>query len=490
MAQGAGGVPPLFRYLDPVFADAGLVLDGEAASWTGPRRWWGGPLDVEGLALGSVGAAAAALNLLAGTPGRFTTTASLAAAAFDSYGYLRIDGRKIRGFAPLSGFRRTSDGWIRLHTNYPHHEQRLMQALDTTTPDGVAAALAAMTSLEAEAAIQARGGVAAAVRSRREWLTSGMGSAAGSGPWIDVNLASGQPSRRRPVRPSGEDPHRPLAGVRVLDLTRVIAGPVSTRLLGALGAGVLRIDPPQLPEITDQFVDTGFGKRSAEADLADPRNRHLLQELLAAADVVISGYRRGSLDRFGLEPEALLASRPELVVVTLDSWGSTGPWSRQRGFDSIVQAAAGIADLYAIGNHDGGRRPGALPVQALDHATGYGAAAAAIALLARRLHTGVGGSARLSLARTAEELFSLPAEGFPPVPSGSLAAPVRHTEAAAPGSAASGVPEPPLPAPGLRSMASSYGELRYVGPPLLLDGQPLDYSTPPPPYGSSPLAWT
>jgi crotonobetainyl-CoA:carnitine CoA-transferase CaiB-like acyl-CoA transferase len=200
--------------------------------------------------------------------------------------------------------------------------------------------------------------------------------------------------------------------VRVLDLTRVIAGPVSTRLLGSLGADVLRIDPPRLPEITDQFVDTGFGKRSAEADLAIPENRHLLEQLLATADVVITGYRRGSLNRFGLEPEVLLAVRPELVVVTLDSWGSTGPWSGLRGFDSIVQAATGIADLYGTGNHDGEWQPGALPVQALDHATGYGVAAAAIALLARRRHKGLGGSARLSLARTAEELFALPEPGL------------------------------------------------------------------------------
>ncbi|MCU1565730.1 MAG: L-carnitine dehydratase/bile acid-inducible protein [Pseudarthrobacter sp.] len=489
MAQASGGIPPLFRYLEPVFADAGLVPGGQGILCSGPRRWWGGALDVEGLALGSVGAAAAALNLLTGTPGGFATTAALAAAAFDSYGYLRIDGRKIQGFAPLSGFRRTRDGWIRLHANYPHHEQRLMQALDATTPDGVAAALASMTSLEAEAAIQARGGVAGAVRSRQEWRNSGMGSAAGNGPWIAVQLATGEAAGRKPAHPYGEDPQRPLAGVRVLDLTRVIAGPVSTRLLGALGADVLRIDPPQLPEITDQFVDIGFGKRSAEADLADPRNRHLLQELLAGADIVITGYRRGSLDRLGLAPEALLASRPELVVVTLDSWGSAGPWSRLRGFDSIVQAATGIADLYGTGDHDGGWRPGALPVQALDHATGYGAAAAAIALLARRRHTGLGGSARLSLARTAEELFSFSAEDFPPGPSGSPAAPGPHAEVTPAGSAAPDVPEPLWPEPELLSMASSYGDLRYVGPPLLVDGQPLDFTGPPPAYGSSRLAW-
>jgi hypothetical protein len=461
--EAAGAVPPLYRYLEPVFRDAGLVLGGADPSWSGPRRWWGGALDVEGLALGSVGAAAAALNLLTGTPGRFATTAALTAGAFDSYGHLRIDGRKIQGFAPLSGFRRTRDGWIRLHANYPHHVQRLMQALDATTADGVAAALAAITSLEAEAAVQARGGVAAAVRSRPEWLNSEMGSAAGTGPWIELRLADGGTAGPpKPLHLSGDDPRRPLAGVRVLDLTRVIAGPVSTRLLGSLGADVLRIDPPGFPEITDQFVDTGFGKRSAEADLAAQGNRHLLEQLLATADVAITGYRPGSLNRFGLDPEVLLAVRPELVVVTLDSWGNTGPWSGLRGFDSIVQAATGIADLYGTRKHDGGWQPGVLPVQALDHATGYGVAAAATALLARRRHKGLGGSARLSLARTAEELFALPEPGMP---------------------------RPELPAPELRTMASTHGELRYVGPPLLVDGKPLDYPGPPPAYGSSALTW-
>jgi crotonobetainyl-CoA:carnitine CoA-transferase CaiB-like acyl-CoA transferase len=216
-----------------------------------------------------------------------------------------------------------------------------------------------------------------------------------------------------------------------------------------------------MPEQRDQFVDTCFGKRSAEADLGTLENQRRLHHLLADADMVVSGYRRGALDRFGLHAEALLASRPELVVVSLDSWGGAGPWSERRGFDSIVQAASGIAHLYGR-EHDDGWRPGALPVQALDHATGYGAAAAAVALLAVRRQTGLGGAARLSLARTAEELFSLPG---------------NHEEAAA------------LPKTAYRTMASSFGELRYVPPPLLMDGYPLDYRTPPPPYGSAGLAW-
>ena len=211
----------------------------------------------------------------------------------------------------------------------------------------------------------------------------------------------------RTSRSPAANPRRPLAGVRVLDLTRVIAGPVSTRLMAALGADVLRIDPPVLPELSDQFVDTAFGKRSAVADLGLPETRAALERLVAGADVVITGYRSGSLDRFGLDAASLLSTRPDLVVVTLNSWGTDGPWSRLRGFDSIVQAASGIAHLYGM-TDDAGWRPGALPVQALDHATGYGAAAAAVTLLTRRRESGAGGSARLSLARTAEELFGLP----------------------------------------------------------------------------------
>lgn len=476
MEEDQAGVPQLFRCLGPVFhqqdASAGLL----AAPWSGPRRWWAGPLDVEGLGLGSVGAAAAALNLLAGAPGRFATTSALTAGAFDSSGHLRVSGHPIQGFAPLSGFRRTLDGWIRLHANYPHHEQRLMEALGATTADGVAAALRSMESLEAEAAIQSRGGVAAAVRTRADWLASAMGRSAGTGPWIDVTLPGGKAKRTgRPVLRPVEDPRRPLQGVRVLDLTRVIAGPVSTRLLGALGADVLRIDPPQLPELTGQFVDTGFCKRSAEADLAIPGNLDRLRHLLRTADVVVTGYRAGSLNRFGLDPQALLEARPELVLATLDSWGSDGPWSGRRGFDSIVQAASGIADLYGAENNDGGWQPGALPVQALDHATGYGLAAGAIALLAHRQHGGLGGWARLSLARTAEELLNLPAlPALPELPG-------------LPGE--TGRPAGPPPAPVLRTQASTYGGLRYAAPPLLADGQPLDYDRPPVPYGSSELAW-
>lgn len=437
------------------------------APWTGSRRWWasgdGVPaLDVEGLALGAVRAAATALNALTGTTHRYSVAAGPTATAFDSLGHLRVGGQKPEGFAPLSGFRRTADGWIRLHANYPHHAARLMEAVSASEPVDVDRALLAMTSLEAEDLIAGNSGVAAAVRTREEWAAAPMFEAASEGPWISFGHLgpSTEPSRPSSWVPSAV-PDRPLAGLKVLDLTRVIAGPVATRLLGALGADVLRIDPAHLPELTDAFIDSGFDKRSAEADFRNPDDLAAVMGLLETADVVVMGYRDGGLDRFGLTPDALLLRRADLVVVALSAWGHGGPWQRRRGFDSLVQAACGIADRYGHFD-DGGWRPGALPVQALDHATGYGLAAAVFALLTQRLGTGRGGTARLSLARTAEELL------LPPTGTGT---------------------DVELPAPDYHEVDSPYGRLRYVGPPITVDGVPIAYQEPPVTYGSSALRW-
>ncbi len=444
------------RVLEALKAQPGAPSDG-------PRQWWNGPLDVEGLALGAVQAAATSLNALVGVPGRYSLASGATAASFDSLGHLRIAGGKPEGFAPTSGFRRTSDGWIRLHANYPHHAARLMAALSVSTPKDVEHTLLSMTSLAAEEAITANKGVAAAVRSREEWAATPMHETASAGPWISISrpptAASESPRLPRWV-PTAVSRH-PLTGLKVLDLTRVIAGPTATRLLGALGADVLRIDPPQLPELSDVFVDSGFDKRSAEADLRDPEAMDRVRRLIESADVVVTGYRDGGLDRFGLTPEAMLLARPDLVIVTLSAWGSGGPWNGRRGFDSLVQAACGIAQRYGR-TADDGWHPGALPVQALDHATGYGLAAAALALLAERLRSGRGGAARLSLARTAEELFRLPA----------LA-----------GHGGS------LPEPDIHVMDSPYGRLRYVGPPIMADGVPLEYTKGPVGYGTSQLRW-
>lgn len=446
------------------------------------RVWWNGPLDVEGLALDSVDAAARALGELTGDAGRFAPSAPATAAAFDSLGHLRVDGRVPRRFAPLSGFWPTRDGWIRTHGNYPHHARRMLAALRV---DGAAAllgpgadagsvrdaagvvgdALLRMTAVDAERSIQSRGGIAAAVRSPDEWSATRMAQDLAGTPWLQVTPAAA--AGRTGETLWHQRPHpdrstvRPLSGLRVLDFTRVIAGPIATRLLAALGAQVLRIDPPQLPDLLDQHIDAGFGKRSAYADLANPRDRAAVLRLVQSADVVVTGYRPGALRQFGLDEQSLLAARPELIVASLDAWGRSGPWGRLRGFDSIVQAASGIATIY--GHDDGsGWRPGALPCQALDHATGYGVAAGIIELLARQAQSGLGGAVHLALARTAAELLARQ----------SVDAPVSE-----------------LDLPATRTMDSEFGPLAYTPPPLLVDGELLDYTAAPVPPGSSPLSW-
>jgi crotonobetainyl-CoA:carnitine CoA-transferase CaiB-like acyl-CoA transferase len=170
---------------------------------------------------------------------------------------------------------------------------------------------------------------------------------------LAVAVAPPQPASRAPlaetVRATQHAPRTlppdglPAAGIRVLDLTRVIAGPVATRTLALLGADVLRIDSPLLPESHIAHADTGFGKRSACLDLADGKDSAVFEELLATADVVVSGYRPGALDPYGLTPDGLFARRPSLVVAELSAWGWSGPWSGRRGFDSLVQAARGIS---------------------------------------------------------------------------------------------------------------------------------------------------
>lgn len=295
MEEDQAGVPPLFRCLGPVFhqqdAPAGLL----AAPWSGPRRWWAGPLDVEGLGLGSVGAAAAALNLLAGVPGRFATTSALTAGAFDSSGHLRVSGHPIQGFAPLSGFRRTLDGWIRLHANYPHHEQRLMEALGATTADGVAAALRSMESLEAEAAIQSRGGVAAAVRTRADWLASAMGRSAGTGPWIDVTLPGGKAKRggeqRRRLaagsasRPGAGPRHRVRPGCRCHRIARA----PSARRPGRVGAPVPgphrrgTPEPPRTPRPACPVRRNGMPGRAASRTCTPDTGQHIRRTSLRRA---------------------------------------------------------------------------------------------------------------------------------------------------------------------------------------------------------------
>ncbi|HEU4656912.1 MAG TPA: CoA transferase [Capillimicrobium sp.] len=406
----------------------------------------GGPFAVDELAVATIGAALiAALELRAargGPLGTATLDPRHAGVAFHSERHARRGGEPTGvGFADLSRFWPTGDGCIRTHANYPHHRRALLSVI------GEPAAIARWSAVELEDGIVAAGGAAAAVRDAATWRAHPQGAAMAALPLLDLTAAGERTARPLPELP--ED-GLPAAGVRVLDLTRVIAGPVGTRMLAALGADVLRIDPPQLPELESQWLDAAVGKRSALLDLRAYHDRAIFERLLGEADVVVHGYRPGALAPFGLEPAALAERHPHLVSVTLSAWGHCGPWAHRRGFDSLVQAASGIAAALAAA--DG--TPGALPAQALDHGTGYLIAAAALRGLTVRATTGHAAHARLALARTADWLLCAPW--------------------------AEGPAEPVDPEP----YVAALGDVQLVAPPGALDGRPLAWPAPPPRYGA------
>ena len=431
---------------------AWAAVAGEGEEPPAPLRVTGAPghlpsrFPVEDAAVACVGAAllaAAAFWRLRGGPAAdLTIDRGHVAAAVRSEALFRIDDRDAGvGFAPLSRFWRTAGGWVRTHANYPWHREALLRELAVLEdPDRVAAALAERRAGDVEERVFAAGGVTAAVRSPAEWREHPQGQAVAAEPLV-ARRADGRAGPR--LRPAAA---QPLHGVRVLDLTRVIAGPVCTRFLGALGADVLRIDPPGRPDLPPGPADPLLGKRSAVLDLASPAGLDALRALLHGADVLVQGYRPGALDRFGLGFEPLIDRHPGLVVVYLDAWGHSGPWAARRGFDSIVQAASGIAAAESAD----GERPGALPCQLLDHGTGYLAAAAALDGLRRQAEHGGTHGRWLSLARTAWWLAGA-AEPAPAAP-----------------------PEPgPQPPPWMATLASDRGRVTAVAPPGALAGRPL-----------------
>ena len=341
-----------------------------------------------------------------------------AAVEFNSGAYLRVAGAAPPDvWDAIAGAYRCGDGgWVRLHTNFPHHRDGVLRLLGCGYDrKAVAAALLGWEAEKFETAATEAGLVVAALRSFAQWDVHPHGIAVAQLPAITLERIGDAPPTPLPM--IGD---RRLSGIRALDLTRVLAGPVCGRVLAAHGADVLRITGAHVPSLGHAEIDVGRGKLQAHIDLRDEAGRESLRNLIRGADIFSQGYRPGSLAARGFSPEAVAALKPGIIYVSLSAYGHVGPWAGKRGFDSLVQTATGInqAEADAFGTPE---KPRPLPCQAIDHASGYLLALGALAALLRRADEGGSWLVRVSLATTGHWLrglgrlpdgFSAPDPGF------------------------------------------------------------------------------
>ena len=476
----------------------GDVAALERLTITGPEHTLASPFAVTAAAVASVASATLATAELWHRRGGPLAPASVdsrhVAFACGSERFVAVEGRDLGDvWDPIAGDYRATDGWVRLHTNFRAHRAAALRALglgDDADRARVAGAVAGERAQDLEQRVYDAGGCAAAMRSMAEWRASAQERALGERPLVAVGdldapaIGSDGPDRsgagRSPRGRGGEAPARPLDGVRVLDMTRVVAGPVAGRFLAAHGAEVVRIDGPAPEDSAVLVADTTVGKRAAAVDLAAPEGRAAFAALLDRADVVLCAYRPGALAFLGFDPSSLARMRPGLVVGTLSAYGGVGvgPWGERRGFDSLVQMATGIADegrraRGALGARDGGdigddAPPVPLPVQLLDHASGYLLAAGVLRALARRGQDGRSREVQVSLARTACWLDSLGRGG-------ALAA-------------------PPLPAERPDDLSvrlhGALGTTHHIACPGAIEGAPARWASGPVPLGHDAPVWS
>jgi len=363
----------------------------------------------------------------------------------------------------VAGFQQAGDGrWVYLHPGFPHNTQGLLTLLGVGDDRAaVQAAVARYGAAEVEDAMAAAGLCGAMVRSPGEWDASTAGALLGARPVVEViQLGDSDPE------PLPGKADRPLDDVRVLDLTRVLAGPTCARTLASYGAGVLRIGAAHLPTIERFVADTGFGKRFAQLDLNRPDAAQTLRRLLRDADVLSQSYRTGALERLGFGVTDAVQIRPGLIYVSINCYGHEGAWRARPGWEQLAQTVTGLA--HEQGVHRGEDRPALLPAAVTDYTTGYLAALGSLAALERRARLGGSYWVRVSLARTGMWLRGLG----------------RRDDAAA---TPAGADE--LAGWQGRMAASHWGALRYLRPAVEIGGVATGWVRPPAPPGSDPAGF-
>ena len=335
-------------------------------------------------------------------------TVDMREAALECFFRFTVDGKTPELWDKLAGVYPCATGglagaWVRVHTNFAHHRHDLLRLLGLpegprTTRESVAHALMQWDAFALEEAAAQQGALVAAYRTAAEWQAHPQSAALREREVVSIErIADAHPLNWPALAPSA----RPLSGLRVLELTRILAGPVAGRTLAAYGADVLMVNSPFLPNI-DAIIDTSRGKLSALADLRRAEDRAAFDAVLSEAHVFMQSYRPGSLADLGYSAEAVAKKRPGIVVVSLSPYGETGPWANRRGFDSLVQTACGLNHQEAIAA--GGSKPQALPMQILDMASGFLMAFGAQAALLKQQREGGSWHVHVSLARTAQWL--------------------------------------------------------------------------------------
>jgi crotonobetainyl-CoA:carnitine CoA-transferase CaiB-like acyl-CoA transferase len=377
--------------------------------------------------------------------------------------YLRVDGKPPPpAWDAIAGIYRTRDQrFVRLHTNFRHHRDAVCKVLKCKPErDEVQAALMRWDGEAFETAAYAGGCVVALMRPHEEWSALPHAQALAALPPLSIEKIGDAAPKPWPAG------GRPLEGIRVLDLSRVIAGPVAGRTLAVHGADVLLVSGPDLPAIPWLTIDTGRGKLTSFVELKSDQGRGVLRDLLAVADIFSQGYRPRALASLGFSAEDAARISPGIVYVSLSAYGHAGPWAERRGFDSLVQTATGFN--HAEGQAAGVDGPKELPAQMLDHATGYFMAFGAMMAKARQAREGGSWHVRVSLAQTGHWLWNL-------------------------GRLTDGLKTPDFPGdavkPFIEELASGYGALHSTRPSAILSKTPAFWARPSMPLGSHPPRW-
>jgi len=284
--------------------------------------------------------------------------------------------------------------WYLPHFNLPHLHDRVIGVLKCeSNADAVAKAVAQWDSHDLEEAVAAARACGSIVRSNKEWLEHPHGKMLSGKPLIEITkIGDSDPI---PFPKDG----RPLSGIRVLDLTRILAGPIAARTLAEHGADVLMVTAKHLPQVPEHVMDTSHGKRSCFLDLNQAGDVATIRKLVRNADVFSQGYRPGIMDKHGLSPEQLAKERPGIICLSISCYGHGGPFTNRGGWEQVAQCATGIC----LDNGD--ERPKLLPASACDYTTGYNGAYGVLLALARRAREGGSYHVRVSLCRSGMHIY-------------------------------------------------------------------------------------